>query len=100
MKLNAFTLLSCIILAVSLTACSKQEEPRSSITKTENTIITPHLGAQIDSNNNLIYCSSFQMAWNKLRDDVIKGNILLESDPVSARQLNKKLQSNDDILTP
>lgn len=97
MKTNAFTLLFCIILAISLTACSTQDHPQASITKTEHTIITPHLGAQIDSNNNLIYCSSFQMAWNKLRDDVIKGDILLESDPSSARQLNKKLQSNDDI---
>jgi hypothetical protein len=81
----------------ALGGCSKTSESKPAITQTERTIITPHMEAQIDSTNNILYCASFQMAWNKMRDQVIKEDIRLEDDPLTSRRLNRNLLSNSDI---
>ncbi len=57
----------------------------------EQTVITPYLEAPIEPNSNLIYCATFQLAWNELKDSIIRQNIELEGDPIEARLLNKQL---------
>jgi hypothetical protein len=81
----------------SVSACTNSAESKPAITKTQHTIITPYLVAQIGIDNNILYCASFQMAWNKMRDKVIKGDIQLENEPLTAQRLNRMLENRNDI---
>lgn len=40
--------------------------------------------------NNMIWCGTFQLAWNELRDNIIKEDIKLEGESKVSPQLNKK----------
>jgi len=53
----------------------------------QNTIVYPCKNIEILPGKNLIYCSSFEISWNKIRDDILKG-------PVS---LNKQISWVDDF---
>jgi len=81
----------------AVTGCSKASEPRPAITKAERTAISPHLEAQIDSTKNMLYCASFQIAWDKMCKQVIKEDIRLQGNPLTAQQLNRQSLSNSDI---
>jgi len=83
------------VLAV-VTGCSKNSEPIPT-TKTERTTIFPYLEAQIDSTNNTLYCASFQIAWDKIRKQIIKRDIQLQGNPLTAQRLNQQLLSAADI---
>jgi hypothetical protein len=63
----------------------------------KNTVITAHLEEKIVPGKNLIYCSTFQLAWNELRDDIIKEDIRLTDEPPMVKILNKKLTTKADI---
>jgi len=67
------------------------------ITKTANTIYTAHLEGPLTSENNVLYCASFQKAWDMMRNQVIREEIRLTDDPLTARQLNRHSLGNDDI---
>lgn len=56
--------------------------------KVSTTKVTPVLDAKIELNNNLIYCSTAQMAWNSLHDDIIKETIEIENQPWYVDKLN------------
>lgn len=62
-----------------------------------NSKITPYMEEKIDNNNNIIYCSTFQLTWNELKDNIFHGNILLQGNPESAEFLNKSLSTKNDI---
>lgn len=47
----------------------------SAQTDLKKTHITPHMEVPIQSGQNLVYCSTFQIAWNKLKDDIIQEDI-------------------------
>jgi hypothetical protein len=62
------------------------------------TTVTPHLEAEISSGRNLLYCATFQVAWDQLRDDILDGHpIQLESDPPIVQALNHRLVGKQDI---
>jgi hypothetical protein len=66
--------------------------------KYPTTTVTAHLEAGIGSGRNLLYCATFQIAWDQLRDDVLGGHPLqLEGDPPVARALNEQLVGKRDI---
>lgn len=67
------------------------------ITKTANTIFTAHLEGPITSGSNTLYCASFQKAWDMMRDQVIRGDIRLADDPLTAMLLNRQSLGKDDI---
>ncbi|WP_049819013.1 hypothetical protein [Geotalea uraniireducens] len=100
MKRKLGSIISILISLCSMfnvSACTNGNESQSAITKTEHTIISSHLEDQINLSNNLLYCASFQMAWNIMRDQIIKGDIILEPDTPLAKNLNRQLQRNNDI---
>jgi hypothetical protein len=81
-----------------LGGCSKTSESTPpAITKAEQTTISPFLDTKLDPNNNTLYCASFQLAWSKMRTQVIKEDIRLADNPLTAHQLNRQLFSNDDV---
>jgi hypothetical protein len=62
------------------------------------TTVTAHLEVEIESGKNLLYCATFQIAWDQLRDDVLDGHPLrLEGDPAVTRALNERLVGKRDI---
>lgn len=54
----------------------------------DKTIVTPYLNTKIPSDTNVIYCSTFQIAWNELKETV-GGDVKLQGQPPIADSLNK-----------
>lgn len=52
---------------------------------------------KITSDKNLIYCSTFQLAWNELKDKIIKDNIYFLDEPEMVKYLNKSLSTKKDL---
>ena len=67
------------------------------ITTTAKTIFTAHLNEPLSPENNLLYCSTFQKAWDMMRTQMIKEDIRLKDEPPSTRQLNRLTLDNDDL---
>ena len=53
-----------------------------------STMVTPVLDTKIEPDKNLIYCSTAQMAWNSLHNDIIKETIEIENQPWYVDKLN------------
>ncbi|MBC7822061.1 MAG: DUF1559 domain-containing protein [Planctomycetaceae bacterium] len=60
--------------------------PHSSLTRTD---MPPHVTAQISPERNLVYCATFQIAWDGMRNEIIKAPIDLEGSPEMAVELNR-----------
>lgn len=61
-----------------------------------DSVILPTLDTPLPAGKTGIWCSSFQLAWNHLRDDVIKGPIKLKDAQPIADRLNKGKESEAD----
>lgn len=60
--------------------------------------VTAHLDAEIKPEETLVYCATFQLAWNQLCDEVIgQDTLCLEGDPPIAQALNRRLVEADDL---
>ncbi len=92
-------------LAVATAGCGgseKNERPFHEISLTNadqlvHTVVTTDWEAPIESGRNLIYCATFQLAWNSLIDDVVAEPVKLEGDPPLAQVLNKRLVEKSDL---
>ena len=67
------------------------------ITTTAKTIFTAHLNGPLSTENNLLYCATFQKAWDMMRAQMIKEDIRLKDEPPSVWQLNQLALGNDDL---
>lgn len=63
----------------------------------EQTVVVPTLDTPIPTNKSVIWCSSFQLAWNHLKLDVARGPIQLQNAEAIADRLNRAEQTEDDI---
>jgi len=63
----------------------------------KQTVIVPALDTPMPSGKNVIWCSSFQLAWNHARDDVIHAPIRLKGATAVADRLNRGKQSETDL---
>ena len=61
------------------------------------TVIVPTLDTPIPDDRSAIWCSSFQLAWNRLKDDVIHEPIVLKGAETTSRQLNDANPSDKDL---
>jgi hypothetical protein len=62
------------------------------------TDLIPHTASPIVSGRNYVYCCTFQLAWNHLRDGYSKGMpVILEGDPELARALNASTFPSDAL---
>ena len=66
-------------------------DPSNPISSDElkNTIITPVIDAKIEKGKNLVFCSTLQMAWNKLCKDIAEGPLNVNDPPWYVASLNK-----------
>lgn len=65
-------------------------------TNINRTTITPHMEVKIDVYNNIIYCSTFQLSWNEIKN-ILGGNIELENSSEIDLYLNRSLSTNKDL---
>ncbi|UCF17710.1 MAG: hypothetical protein JSW59_09655, partial [Phycisphaerales bacterium] len=63
----------------------------------ERTAVVPTLDSPFPENSNVIWCSSFQLAWNRMRDDVIGGPVKVIGAEELAARLNVAEQSDADL---
>ncbi|HHZ19047.1 MAG TPA: hypothetical protein GX391_00825 [Firmicutes bacterium] len=97
---RSFQLTLIVFLAIFtvlglITALARPATPQ--MTPICSSIMTPHLEAKISPGENLIYCASFQLAWNQLQDRIIRAPIQLSGNPRDAAILNCQ-QIKEDAL--
>jgi hypothetical protein len=100
-----YILLAAVFLANSGCSSDKDTLPDPSIEKTydgnstglKQTIILPTLDTLMPKGKNVIWCSSFQLAWNELKDNVIGEPVKLIGAEEIANHLNLAKQSRADI---
>jgi hypothetical protein len=92
-------ILAAVFILLTLTAgCTSTEAPvQVDSSKLEKTLITSHMEEKITPGRNLIYCLTFQIAWNELKDNIIKEDIRLTDEPPIVPFLNKSLSTKADI---
>jgi hypothetical protein len=61
------------------------------------TVIVPTLDTPIPEGKSAIWCASFQMSWNRLKDEVGKGPIKIQGAEAIADRLNRAEESEDDL---
>lgn len=65
--------------------------------KLSSTLIVPTLDTPIATGKNVIWCSSFQVAWNHLKNDIIKEPVQLANAQLIADRLNNAKESEADL---
>lgn len=80
---------------IELSTRTKSFDGESSELK--QTIIVPTLDTPFQPGKNIIWCSSFQIAWNELKDSVIKGPVVLSGAKPIYERLNNAQQSKNDL---
>ncbi|MCE1245970.1 MAG: hypothetical protein LWY06_04945 [Firmicutes bacterium] len=83
-----FVVLLFVCLICSVNSVSWADEVKGGEGKKGVTVLTPVREAKIVSGRNLVYCATFQLAWNELCHSVLKGKALMEGSPLLAEQLN------------
>jgi hypothetical protein len=63
----------------------------------KQTVIVPTLDSPCPPGKNVIWCSSFQLAWNELRDNVIHAPLQVIGAEEIAARLNAAKQSSSDL---
>ncbi len=63
----------------------------------KDTTIVPTLDSPCPKNKNVIWCSSFQLAWNRMKDDVIGAPVEVVDAEELANRLNTAQQSDTDL---
>jgi len=101
-------ILSIAIILVILLQCKSHYSTDSNEVDIENapidvsqlkaTRITPILDAKINTGENLIYCSTFQITWNSLYKDIYKGETIeIENAPNYIKTLNSLINEPCNI---
>lgn len=66
-------------------------------TSLTRTVLTPHMEARIEPGKNTLYCCTFQLAWNELKDNILKEGVKLRNEPAMVGPLNKGLSTKRDL---
>ena len=51
----------------------------------KQTVVMPHIEAEIPEGKSVIYCSTFQLAWNELINNVIEKDVEVENGPITGQ---------------
>jgi hypothetical protein len=77
---------------------NRQESFSGSSEKLINSIIHPTLDCPVQHGKNNIWCSSFQLAWNEMKNNVIKEPVLVKDAQDVCLRLNSAKQDKTDLL--
>ena len=90
-----FVFLSVVACGMALADDNKPKQIKAE--ELGNTIITPYLQDKIIAGKNQIFCSTFQIAWDILSDEIIKEPLQLTGHPPMEQMLNERLTGAKDI---
>jgi hypothetical protein len=65
--------------------------------KLRDTVVVPTLDTPIPEGKSAVWCASFQLAWNRLKEDVVGGPVRLANAEGIAERLNRAGTSEDDL---
>jgi hypothetical protein len=65
----------------------------------KSTRVVPHMEVPITAGENVVYCSTFQIAWKDMKDRIVGEDIRLEKPLETVARLNKALSTEADIST-
>jgi len=82
------------------------EEPEEELPKSfdgasealKQTVVLPTLDTPFEQNQSAIWCSSFQIAWNKFKSEITKGPVRIQNAEAIAERLNQAEQPDSDLL--
>src|SRR5262245_8972024 len=60
------------------------------------TVVVPTLDSLIPENKSAVWCISLQLAWNQLKNNIVKEPIKLSNEQTVADRLNKAEESEND----
>ena len=86
------------VFLISSTGVMAQENAVDS-KKLKSTTITSHLESKIIPGKNLIFCDTFQLAWNQLTNKILKGDLRMKNEPPMVGVLNRmrKIITSKDL---
>ena len=75
----------------SLYVCAQVIDPSNPVSseRFKNTTITPVMDAKIEKGKNMVFCSTLQMAWNKICTGISEGPLNVVAPPWYVAPLNK-----------
>jgi hypothetical protein len=82
-----------IVLGIILSFCPDPAQPLNQ----ETTNITPHMDVPLEPGRNVLFCSTFQLAWNEMKNNIIREDIRLEKPLEMVRRLNSGRATKADI---
>jgi hypothetical protein len=101
-RFGILTIHLCVLLA--FVSCRRGPEVQASVSPEEiettalkKTCIVPTLDYPISEHNNAIWCGTLQLAWNKLKDDIVHEPISLVGADKLSSELNNPRVSADDL---
>jgi len=92
-----FAVLLAVLVCV-LPACGpdKSKDESTDTADLDRTVIVPAFESPMPEDSNVIWCSTMQVAWNELKDDLFKGPIeLKDAEDVAALMNNSRAKEED-----
>lgn len=86
-----------LVMMAQLALGQNNRAPRVGSGQLKLTTVTAYLQSSIVKGKNLLFCSTFQVAWNVLSDDIIKAPLQLAGDPITGKMLNERLTGKNDL---
>lgn len=97
-KISVLFVFCLIVLLIGGIVFAKDDSPKQvNSASLKATAFTAALNAKITQDKNLIFCSTFQLAWDSLKNSIIKNKVQLSGNPPLAQELNKSLIPQKDI---
>lgn len=75
---------------------SDNTKPISS-SKLKKTEVVSSLEEKVQPGKNVVYCAAFQLAWNELKDKIVKQDIKMADESEEVKHLNKELFTKEDV---
>lgn len=97
-KIRVLFMMFLIVLFMGGIVFAKDDSPKQvKSTTLKATAFTAALNAKIAQGKNLLFCSTFQLAWDSLKSGIIKNKVQLSGNPPLAQELNKSAIPQKDI---
>ncbi|MFW5981176.1 MAG: hypothetical protein ACOCRU_01230 [bacterium] len=96
-RIKVIKLLCLLLIFLNPVSLKAETTEIEKVENAEITVITPYLEETIHKDKNLVYCGTFQLAWNVLQDNIYKGPLELEKNKEFATYMNRQLFNEDYI---
>ena len=108
-KFSVLGLLAMMVGVIVTLSCDSEEDKlthnqivgaadlKANASELKHTVVTPHLEQKIEPGTNVLWCNTFQLAWNELCD-LAGGPIAMDSPPPDVAILNKRTASKEASL--